>query len=94
MKKLLKILIVEDVPTDAELLLHEITRSGLHFTSRIVETHEDYVSGLIDFKPDIILSDYSLPCFDGMKALMIQAGNCSHNSFYPGNRIYKQGNRR
>jgi PAS domain S-box-containing protein len=72
MKKSLKILIVEDIPTDAELLLREITRSGIKFMHRIVDTHEDYVFGILDFKPDIILSDYSLPSFDGMHALMIR----------------------
>lgn len=72
MKKSLRILIVEDIPTDAELLLREIARSGIQFTSHIVDSKKDYIKGINEFKPDIILSDYSLPHFDGMQALMIR----------------------
>jgi PAS domain S-box-containing protein len=72
MEKLLRILMVEDIPTDAELIIHEITRSGIDFIHRVVETKQDYIMALQEFKPDIILSDYSLPRFDGMQALMIR----------------------
>ncbi len=72
MKRLLKILIVEDIPTDAELVLYEIKKSGIEFTRQIVETKMDYISGIKEFKPDVILSDYSLPHFDGGQALMIR----------------------
>lgn len=72
MKKVLKILIVEDIPTDAELVLHEIAKSGIEFIQEIVETKMDYISGIKEFEPDIILSDYSLPRFDGKQALMIR----------------------
>jgi PAS domain S-box-containing protein len=72
MKQSLKLLLLEDIPTDAELVLHEIKKSGIHFTKHIVETEEDYIAGILEFKPDIILSDYSLPHFDGMQALLIR----------------------
>jgi PAS domain S-box-containing protein len=68
----LKILIVEDVPTDAELVLREIAKSGIRNNNIIVETQDDYIAGIEQFNPDIILSDYSLPLFDGMRALMIR----------------------
>jgi len=72
MKKSLKILIVEDIATDAELLLYEIAKSGIQSSQLIVENKEDFISGIRDFRPDIILSDYFLPQFDGMQALMIR----------------------
>lgn len=66
-----KILIVEDLPSDAEFNKRE-ARKVLHNCSFIVvETEEDFLRELIDFKPDIILSDYSLPNFDGLSALKI-----------------------
>jgi PAS domain S-box-containing protein len=67
----LKILMVEDIPSDAELILREIKKSKIRFTERIVDTREDYVMAINNFHPDIILSDYSLPSFDGMSALSI-----------------------
>ena len=67
-----KILFVEDAMGDAELIWHEIERNGISFTKLIVYTKEDFLAGLAEFKPDIIISDYILPQFDGMKALMIR----------------------
>lgn len=67
----LKILVVEDSPTDAELTLREIRAAGIEHISRIVDTEKDFRLGLSDFRPDIILSDYSMPKFDGISALRI-----------------------
>ncbi|OFY39015.1 MAG: hypothetical protein A2X18_05640 [Bacteroidetes bacterium GWF2_40_14] len=77
----LKILMVEDLQTDAELIKREITRSGIRFTSRIVETKEDYLNALQEFDPDIILSDFSLPTFDGMQAILLQQELANHVPF-------------
>lgn len=68
----LKILIVEDLASDVELLKVEIARSGISFESRVVEIRKDFVDALLRFNPDIILSDYSLPRFDGLKALELR----------------------
>jgi PAS domain S-box-containing protein len=72
MKMKLKILIVEDLPSDAALIKHEIEKNGIQFTDLIIDTKEDFIKGLQEFKPDIILSDYSLPAFDGMQALVLK----------------------
>jgi CheY-like chemotaxis protein len=71
MDKELRILILEDVPADAELEEHELRKSGLVFTSKIVNTREAFLKELDGFFPDIILSDYDLPSFDGLAALRI-----------------------
>ncbi|MGZ7210040.1 MAG: hypothetical protein ACXVHV_09200, partial [Methanobacterium sp.] len=71
MKEMIKILILEDVSYDAELIEHEMSRDGLHFSSKIVEKEEDYINALDEFEPDLILSDHSLPSFDGISALKI-----------------------
>lgn len=67
----LKILILEDVEYDAELTEREMRREGINFSSLRVETENDFITGLEDFKPDVILADHSLPNFDGITALEI-----------------------
>jgi signal transduction histidine kinase len=68
----LKILILEDNQNDVDLLHRELNKSGLNFTSRIVQTREEYENALENFGPDIILSDYSLPAFDAVRAFRIK----------------------
>ena len=71
MQEKLNILIVEDVSFDAELIEYELRREGLQFSSIVVEKEEEFRKALDEFKPDIILSDHSLPSFDGSSALQI-----------------------
>jgi len=69
MKKELRILLLEDLPSDAELIEHEIRKTGLSSDFRIVDTKQDFVRCLREFCPDVILSDYRLPGFSGIEAL-------------------------
>ncbi len=72
MKDLIKILLVEDLPSDAEILWHELSRNGINFEKKHVENQKDYVYELMSFIPDLIISDYMLPQFDGMTALKLK----------------------
>jgi len=65
----LKILIVEDQPADAELLQYEMRRAGIDYIARRVDTRESFHLALTEFHPDLILSDFSMPSFDGFTAL-------------------------
>ena len=67
-----KILILEDNDADADLLCRELKRSGMHFSSKLVQNRRDYEHALENFHPDIILSDYSLPSFDAVTAFNIK----------------------
>ena len=65
----LRILFVEDVPSDFELAERELKNAKIQFTSLRVETRGAFLNALKEFKPDLIISDYALPEFDGMQAL-------------------------
>ncbi|SPF43480.1 putative Histidine kinase [Syntrophobacter sp. SbD1] len=70
----LKVLILEDISTDAELVENELRSAGIEFEARRVDSEESFLKAFEDFSPGIILSDYSLPSFDGESALMLAAG--------------------
>jgi len=65
----LRLLIVDDQPSDAELTAHRVARCGYSCTWRRVETEGSFRAGLRDFAPDLIISDFSLPQYDGLSAL-------------------------
>jgi PAS domain S-box-containing protein len=66
----LRVLIVEDNPADAELLVHELGRAGFAPDWDRVQTEAGYLAHL---NPglDVILADYTLPGFDAMLALRL-----------------------
>lgn len=64
-------LITEDVVADAELEVRALKRAGLRVTHRVVGNEEAFVAALRAFAPDVILSDFSMPGFDGMRALSV-----------------------
>ncbi|MFB3925616.1 MAG: PAS domain S-box protein [Syntrophales bacterium] len=72
----LRILVLEDVPTDAELMENELREAGMDVVSMRVDTRTSFVRELKRFAPDIILSDFSLPSFDGVAALRIALKKC------------------
>ena len=71
MEKHIKILLLEDNLSDAELLMHTLSRAGMDHEVHWVETKNHFLSELHNFKPDVILSDHSLPGFDSLEALRI-----------------------
>ena len=71
MNRRLKILHIEDVPSDAELVERTLRKSGIDFEKITVDKKDEYIDALVNFKPDIILSDHSLPSFNSLEALKI-----------------------
>src|SRR6267142_1097704 len=65
----IRVLLAEDVTADAELEIREIKRAGLRVSHRIVDSEKEFIRALREFAPDVILSDFSMPQFDGMDAL-------------------------
>ena len=66
-----RLLLVEDTAADAEFALRELGRSGLEVESCRVETEEGLIQALATFVPDLVITDYRLPRFDGLQALRL-----------------------
>jgi signal transduction histidine kinase/FixJ family two-component response regulator len=64
----LNVLIVEDRPADAELMVYELERVGFEPAWKRVETEPDFLAGL-EANPDIVLADHTLPGFGAPQAL-------------------------
>ena len=70
----LKILMVEDDPFDAELVQRVLKKENLKADFYCVSDRESYLQALSNFQPDLVLSDNSLPQFNGTEALKLLRG--------------------
>ena len=77
----IRVLLTEDVAADAELEVRELKRAGLRFTHRVVDREDSFEQALREFSPDVILSDFSMPGFDGMAALRLARELASDTPF-------------
>jgi len=71
MEKHLRILVLEDMEDDLELIEYILTDANLKFTTKRVDTREQFISALKRDHVDVILSDHSLPQFNSDEALGI-----------------------
>ncbi|HTL72153.1 MAG TPA: response regulator [bacterium] len=71
MKSPLRILHLEDDPDDAALIEATLVSGGIPATITRVQTRADFVAALEQGGIDLILSDFSLPAFDGLSAVEI-----------------------
>ncbi len=72
---------LEDDVADAELTKYALRKGGLSFSLARVETKDEYVKELEHRPPALILSDYSLPGFNGQHALSIALEKCPETPF-------------
>lgn len=71
MNQLYRILLVEDEIYDAELNMREIKKVLPKSIFKRVDNRDSLIKMLNEFLPDLIISDYSMPSFDGLSALKI-----------------------
>ena len=69
MQEKLRILILEDEASDADLIKWELEEGKIEFEALVVESKTEFENALTEFLPDIILSDHSLPAFNSLEAL-------------------------
>jgi signal transduction histidine kinase len=67
----LRVLLVEDNASDAELVLRELRREGFDVISDIVQTIEEFTRQIRTNSYQIILADYNLPQWRGVEALEV-----------------------
>lgn len=65
----LRVLLLEDAPDDAVLLVRELRRGGYDLAYQRVETPEAMLEALESQIWDIIIADYCMPCFSAPAAL-------------------------
>lgn len=70
MSQQLRVLVVEDIPDDAELMILHLEAEGFAPEWQRVQTEQEYLTAL-DTLPEVILADWSLPQFSGLRALEI-----------------------
>ena len=66
---LLRILLLEDDPSDAELIRANLEADQIVCDLNVVKTRVEFLTGLKTQEIDLVLADYKLPSFDGLSAL-------------------------
>src|SRR5260370_32601358 len=71
MSQQFRVLMVEDNASDTELIVRELKRAGMRCDADRVETAVEFRRELDEYHPHVILSDFTMPKFEGMEALAI-----------------------
>jgi PAS domain S-box-containing protein len=67
----LKVLFLEDIPTDVEIAVRELRKLDIEFIHTVAEDRLSFEEKLKTFCPDLIISDFMLPTINGMEALKL-----------------------
>jgi PAS domain S-box-containing protein/diguanylate cyclase (GGDEF)-like protein len=77
----LQVIVAEDNDTDTMLITKNLARGGLKCTMHRVQTESEFVEALERVNPDVIISDYTMPRFDGGRALEIALARSPETPF-------------
>src|SRR5215831_8040863 len=66
-----RLVLVEDVPTEAEIAVRQLEAGGFSCSWQRVDSEVALRRALAEARPDLILSDFTLPGFDGLSALEV-----------------------
>ena len=69
MSETIRILLLEDIFSDVELTRATLQAHGIKFELKDVSSGMEFAAAVQSFVPDVVISDYSLPGYDGAKAL-------------------------
>lgn len=71
MSEILRVLLLEDRAADAELIVRAIKAGGYEVTAKRAATREEFLHGLAEFEPNLVIADYYLPSFGALEALQL-----------------------
>jgi len=71
MERELKVLVLEDMAEDMELITRSLRKAGLNVETKRVDTKEEFLQALHEYHADVILSDHALPQFNSSEALKL-----------------------
>ncbi|MFO7575434.1 MAG: response regulator [Bacteroidales bacterium] len=71
----LRILILEDIPSDVEIAVRELRKSGIEFVFEATDNRVEYEDKLLSFSPELVISDFMLPTINGLEAIRISLKN-------------------
>ncbi|HEX4407694.1 MAG TPA: ATP-binding protein [Xanthobacteraceae bacterium] len=71
----LQILLLEDDPSDAELIQATLEGDQIACELKVVKTRAEFLAGLESREVALVLADYKLPSFDGLSALKLSLSN-------------------
>lgn len=77
----IRVLVLEDEQVDLLALENELDKIDASTTLLAVSNRNDFLRALMDFEPQIIISDYALPGFDGISALGLRNEICPEVPF-------------
>jgi diguanylate cyclase (GGDEF)-like protein len=77
----LQLVLIEDNPADGEIIARHLAKAGLDCVIHRVQTGPGLLSVLAEIKPDLIISDFSLPRFNGLEALEIAGAHAPDTPF-------------
>jgi PAS domain S-box-containing protein/diguanylate cyclase (GGDEF)-like protein len=76
-----KLIVVEDIDTDAALLSWHLSKGGVACELHRVDNEPAFLEALRDLGADLILSDFSLPRFSGLRALELAVQHAPDTPF-------------
>jgi len=77
----IRILHLEDDPDDAFMVSRLLKKANLNCEIEVVDTRKKFEQSLVEFEPDIIISDHHIPSFDSMEALTMLKNSGSQIPF-------------
>lgn len=80
-KSPIRVLLVEDNKTDAQLIERQIEKAESHVDLRVVQDLDAVANNLREFKPHLIISDYRLPTCSGLEVLEKAENICPGTTF-------------
>jgi DNA-binding NarL/FixJ family response regulator len=86
----LRVLLLEDDPRDAELIVHAVRDAAPNSTMRLVDTRTEFVSTLDEFVPDVILSDHAVADFDVLDAFRLAQSRAPGSPFILVSGLFEQ----